>query len=254
MSADLLSPPPHLPPAAALRLSQEAPRVLGNSSSKSLPYPFSLLYAAESPETWIRYENLLLACLRTGDDRSARLCLERLAERFGDPNQRVKALRGLYQEAVAPDNNALEAILKSYEKEIKDDPANMPIRKRRIALLKSMSKVPDAIAALVELLDVSPTDVEAWSELADLYLTQKLYPQAVFSMEEVLLITPNAWNAHARMGELLYISAISTTNNDGGTTRILSESIKRFCRSIELCENYLRGYYGLNLVESSYWQ
>ena len=52
----------------------------------------------------------------------------------------------------------------------------------------------DAIAALVELLDSSPTDAEAWSELSDLYHSQGLYQQAIFSLEEVLLITPNAWN------------------------------------------------------------
>lgn len=28
----------------------------------------------------------------------------------------------------------------------------------------------------------------------------------------------------------------------------LSEAVKRFCRSIELCDDYLRGYYGLKLV------
>lgn len=28
----------------------------------------------------------------------------------------------------------------------------------------------------------------------------------------------------------------------------LAESVKRFCRSIELCEDYLRGYYGLKKV------
>lgn len=31
----------------------------------------------------------------------------------------------------------------------------------------------------------------------------------------------------------------------------LTEAFKRFCRSIELCDNYLRGYYGLKLVGTS---
>lgn len=57
-----------------------------------------------------------------------------------------------------------------------------------------MNRPIDATTALVGLLDASPTDAEAWAELADLYLTQNLYPQAIFSLEEVLLITPNAWN------------------------------------------------------------
>lgn len=30
----------------------------------------------------------------------------------------------------------------------------------------------------------------------------------------------------------------------------LADAVKRFCRSIELCDDYLRGYYGLKKVKS----
>ena len=69
-----------------------------------------------------------------------------------------------------------------------------PIAKRRIALLRSLDRPSDAIDALVELLESSPTDVESWSELADIYTAQNLFPQAIFCLEEVLVVTPNAWN------------------------------------------------------------
>lgn len=124
----------------------------------------------------------------------------------------------------------------------------------------------DAIAALISLLDFSPTDGEAWSELSDMYFSQGLYAQAIFALEEVLVLQPNAWNVslilystylsfltlrlqiHARLGELLLMSAKSTQQNDA--SRQLSEALKRFCRSIELCEDYLRGFYGIKLVSS----
>lgn len=60
-----------------------------------------------------------------------------------------------------------------------------------------MGRVADAASALVQLLDFSPTDAEAWSELSDLYFTQGLYSQAIYALEEVLLLTPNAWNVWA---------------------------------------------------------
>ena len=52
------------------------------------------------------------------------------------------------------------------------------------------------------------------------------------------------------MGELLYLSTTASSSNGSGgnTLRGLSESMRRFCRSIELCDDYLRGYYGLKLV------
>ena len=51
---------------------------------------------------------------------------------------------------------------------------------------------------------------------------------------------------HARLGEVELMAASVTS--DGNTQKYLAEAIKRFCRSIELCDNYLRGYYGLKLV------
>lgn len=57
-----------------------------------------------------------------------------------------------------------------------------------------MGKASEAITALVSLLEFSPTDAEAWAELADLYLSQGLYGQAIYALEEVLVVTPNAWN------------------------------------------------------------
>ncbi|CAG8979320.1 hypothetical protein HYALB_00002444 [Hymenoscyphus albidus] len=248
MTSSLLHPPAHLPPTVALQLSQQAPALLRSTPSAISPYSISSLWsAAESPELWTTYENLMLSCLRTGDEQSAHLCLQRLTERFGADNERLMALRGLFQEATAEDDAALKKVLEEYEKILAQDSSNMPVTKRRIALLQILKKIPESITALNELLDASPTDAEAWAELSDLYLSQGMYSQAVFALEEVLLITPYAWNMHARLGEVLYVAASS---NEGGADRSLSESMRRFCRSIELCDDYLRGYYGLKLTTS----
>jgi hypothetical protein len=41
---------------------------------------------------------------------------------------------------------------------------------------------------------------------------------------------------------------MAASTNDSGSDKYLAESMRRFCRSIELCDDYLRGYYGLKLV------
>jgi len=156
-------------------------------------------------------------------------------------------LNGLYKEATAKSDAELAMVLTQYEELLKETPTNMGIRKRRVALLRSMGKNADAVTALTELLDISPIDAEAWSELADLYLTQGMYSQSIYCLEEVLLITPNAWNIHARLGETILLTANATENN-GDQPKAMSEAMRRFCRSVELCNNYLRGYYGLKLV------
>ncbi|KAK6077357.1 tetratricopeptide repeat domain-containing protein [Seiridium cupressi] len=247
MSSSLLRPPSHLPPATALQLSQQAPKIIkaapGAVSTSVLQ---SLFSASETPELWTIYENLLLSCLRTGDEESAHQCLGRLINRFGDDNERIMAFIGLLKEADAEDNATLEVVLKEYQAILEKNPTNIPIAKRRVALLRSLGRVSDAIAALISLLDFSPTDNEAWSELSDMYFSQGLYSQAIFALEEVLVLQPNAWNIHARLGELLLMAAKSTQQNDASRQRI--EALKRFSRSVELCDDYLRGFYGLKLT------
>lgn len=42
---------------------------------------------------------------------------------------------------------------------------------------------------------------------------------------------------------------MSASGKEGSASlTLLADSIRRFCRSIELCDDYIRGYYGLKLV------
>lgn len=45
-----------------------------------------------------------------------------------------------------------------------------------------------------------------------------------------------------------YMAATASGADESTTRKYLAESLKRFCRSIELCDDYLRGYYNLKLV------
>lgn len=234
-------------PTSTLQVAQRAPSILTKSSSVSTTFPASMFNSADSTELWNDLEQLLYACLRTGDDKSAFLCVEKLSERFGANNERVMALRGLYQEATAPDEAAARTILQDYGKILNENPMNVPIHKRRIALMKSLGRPQDAITDLVQFVDSFPTDMEAWCELSDLYHSQGCISQAIFCLEEAIIITPYAWNLHARLGELEYLTGLSTTET-ADIQRHLTQAIQRFSRSIELCDDYLRGFYGLKLA------
>lgn len=109
---------------SALHLSQRAPAILGHDST-SKPTTFSSSSSADTAEEYARIEQLFLACIRTGDDQSAKLCLDRLSHRFGHSNERVMGLHGLYQEATAEDNSALGKCLEGYEKILSEDPVNV---------------------------------------------------------------------------------------------------------------------------------
>ena len=108
----------------ALSLSQKTTQYLQKYSSSNLPIPIPFLSSSESVELWASYEKLLLSCLRTGDDKGAHMCLEKLIQRFGADNERVMGLRGLYQEAIADGDAALEKILQEYNQVLDGDSAN----------------------------------------------------------------------------------------------------------------------------------
>lgn len=46
------------------------------------------------------------------------------------------------------------------------------------------------------------------------------------------------------------MAATASGTDENASRKYLAESLKRFCRSIELCDDYLRGYYGLKVVTS----
>ena len=71
----------------------------------------------------------------------------------------------------------------------------------------------------------------------------------LLSPAEAVRLINGTEQIHARLGEVLYISA--TSSNETADSKTLAEAMRRFCRSVELCDDYLRGYYGLKLVQSS---
>ncbi len=126
MAPSVLHPPTQLSPAGALALSQQAPAILRNSASTvSSSTLTSLLTGSEKSELWLQYENLILSCLRTGDDLAANACLRRLTTRFGSDNERVQALRGLVKEAEAKNNGELEAVLNEYNQILGENETNI---------------------------------------------------------------------------------------------------------------------------------
>lgn len=200
MSRYMLVNPAYQSPSITTQKSRLATRIVSTSSHNLLsllPPQISRYLTSESQEQWLTYEHAFIASLKASDDETAHACLAKLIARFGADNERIQALQGFYDEAIAQDDDALRVVLARYESILLDKPTNMPTRKRKAALLRSMGKFEDAIKTLVELLDVSPIDTEAWAELADMYSLQGMYEQAVFCLEEVLLQAPNAWNVCA---------------------------------------------------------
>lgn len=107
---------------SALHLSQQASAILGQDSKANPTLPTSSTGTAEE---YGKLERLFFACLHTGDDYSAQACLDRLSRRFGSQNGKVIALHGLYKEATAKDQSALDKCLEEYDQILLEEPANV---------------------------------------------------------------------------------------------------------------------------------
>ena len=111
----------------ALSLSQQTAQYLqkyASTGTSRLTIPIPVLSYPESTDIWLTHERLFLSCLRTGDDKAAFNCLEKLITRFGVTNERIMGLRGLYQEAVAKDDAALGKVLQEYNEVLAENTLN----------------------------------------------------------------------------------------------------------------------------------
>ncbi|KAI7832035.1 hypothetical protein BX661DRAFT_179692 [Kickxella alabastrina] len=182
-------------------------------------------------DAWLVYEQIFLAAIDEGQIELAKTVLNILRKRFDD-SQRVKRLYGLINEASSQPGEAK----KLYDEILEKDPTNVLAHKRIIALLKSQGQHMMAIKELVEYLDTHGNDFEGWLELSSLYLSQHLYPQAGFCLEEVILQQPANHYFHLCYAEINY------------TMGKLDIALKEYLRVVELSTDNVRGFYGVKLA------
>ncbi|RPA77241.1 hypothetical protein BJ508DRAFT_228915 [Ascobolus immersus RN42] len=233
----LLALPPT--PENTLYLTTLAPSYLSSSAASRDTY-----------SNWALHETLFYACIRGGDDRTASLALQRLSDRFGSDDDRVAGMRGVLSEVAATTTTELEEVLRGYDEVLEKDPTKLPIAKRRITLLITLSRHSEAILSLVKLLTSFPTDTESWGQLSALYFQAQLYEKALFCLEEIVLMIPNAYNIFARMAEISYKHAQHEYSGFAtpAVVKALRDSVRYYSRSLELCDGYLRAFYGLKVV------
>jgi ER membrane protein complex subunit 2 len=80
-----------------------------------------------------------------------------------------------------------------------------------------------AIQSLNKYLDTYYSDAEAWQELASLYLSQNLYSQAAFALEELILLAPSN-----TFFVLQYAEVLATMDD-------LPLAYKQYLRVLEMC-------------------
>jgi len=157
-------------------------------------------------ENWLVHEQVCYALLDTGDIDEAKEIVEKLSLRF-PKSLRVFLLQGALCECCEDYGKAQEV----YERILQENEAHQGAMKRQCCVAKAQGDTEKAIGMLKKYLDVFMTDVEAWEELASLYLSMQMTKQAAFCYEEAILIQPQNPTNHLKYADLLYVLSNAST-------------------------------------------
>ncbi|KAH9167049.1 TPR-like protein [Lactarius sanguifluus] len=136
-------------------------------------------------DSWQFLESLALAAVDVGRVDVAEACLKHLSAKFPE-SPRVQCLEGILKEATEDP----EVALAFYQKLLQADPSTLAVWKRQISVLRRLGRTETAVDELSKLVDTFYTDVEAWLELADLYISLYQYTSALQALSHVLLLAP----------------------------------------------------------------
>ncbi|XP_078369954.1 ER membrane protein complex subunit 2-like [Oculina patagonica] len=187
-------------------------------------------------ELWTIYEQVFLASIDCRKMDLATMCLRELKTQF-PKSIRVEKLNAMRLEAF----DKYEEAEQIYEKILDAEPANAVVRKRLVAILKAQNRVGEAIKELNEYLKKFMSDQEAWTELAELYISQQDHKKAKFCMEELILMNPHNHLFHQRYAEILYTL--------GGNENV-EKARKYFAQALKLDNNNMRALFGFFLASA----
>ena len=188
-------------------------------------------------ETWVLLEQVCIASFDCNRLQLAERCLEALEKQF-PKSKRVMKIRGMLYEA----HGRYDIANRIYDELLEADPANLQVRKRKIAMLKEQNKIEETIVQLNEYLEDFLGDQEAWMELCELYIRQQEFSKAAFCMEELILSHPHNHLYHQRYAEIHYTI---------GHQENMQRAKKYFAQALKLDPNNVRALYGLYLAATN---
>ncbi|KAH9000545.1 TPR-like protein [Lactarius hatsudake] len=139
-------------------------------------------------DSWQFLESLALAAVDVGRVDVAEACLKHLSAKFPE-SPRVQCLEGILKEATE-DPEVASRFLSKIARGRPIYCTTKAVWKRQISVLRRLGRTETAVDELSKLVDTFYTDVEAWLELADLYISLYQYTSALQALSHVLLLAP----------------------------------------------------------------
>lgn len=148
---------------------------------------------------WNLQEQIAIAAIDLNDLPTAESILSKLQKQF-PKSTRVQRLQGMIFESQGKFDDALQI----YDSILKDNVADIFVRKRKVCVYKAKNDVPKMIEAINQVLQFFPAEVGCWLELGELYLNMNDYEASKHCYEELILLEPRNAHFHCRLAEILY--------------------------------------------------
>jgi len=189
---------------------------------------FSSLDATEKYEI---LEQLIIAYLDINDISKAEKYLSIVSKKIKNEfSSRLQKLYGMVEEAKGNYEKAIDI----YNETLKKDELNEAVHKRLIAVNIANGNRDEAIKLLNKYLEIFVSgDIDAWLQLADLYLLDNQCQQAAYCIEEVILIDPSNHLYYLRYADIQCCL---------GKYQMAS---KYYCKALDLCNDNVRALYGI---------
>lgn len=204
----------------------------------------------EVNELFELYELHVYLSLITSHETEAKTYIDRIIDQFGEDNsQRITLLKALYFESTGASSKSANLLSKN--------PDETRLSRRLITFNRKASSNEEYIKNLNLYLNIQPSDLIAWAELADEYASIGHYDKAIFCLQEILLQEPLSFNIFYKVGLFNYYLYLQNFSKDINKKEKIVDSMHylksardNWLRTIEICKDHKKSWLGLYIINN----
>lgn len=189
-------------------------------------------------------EMLFFVDVYLSKDVEAEVIYNSFRDKFGEDSPNLYVMKATLLEINESDQAAVDYIEKLIKDSLEYDTDTLSYLLLQKKLLSIKARAHDRewlLTQLCSLIEKFPIDPELYWRAGELYNEFGQFDRAAYCFEEVLLIMPFNYVAFGQLAETLYYKSIKT-EKAAQLRSSLQQSLNNALRSVELSENYLKGW------------
>lgn len=198
-------------------------------------------------------EMLFYLAIYLCQDVEAQVLYNTFRDRFGENSPRLYGMKCALLQVNEGDSAAIEFIVQLIKQRLEFDTDSISyllLQKKFISIKAKDHDREWTIRQLLNLIESFPIDPEIWWFAAENYYELGQFERAAYCLEEVIQMTPFNYVAFAKLSEVLYYKSIRADKPAAKAKVTLQNALNNALRSVELSENYLKGWSLVALTSS----